>query len=166
MKRDPLRLKAVAALPNQSLRLAFEDGFEAHVKLDAWIADTQALRALADPNLFAQARVGEWGRSVEWITDELDLGADNLRNLAIEQAGGIGHERLWIWMHDGQLTQQQAADAVGISRRMLNYYLSGAKPIPKTVWLACKGWEAEQKAAGRKPRPRRSQAVQPLAAHA
>ncbi len=22
-----------------------------------------------------------------------------------------------------------------------NYYLCGAKPIPKTVWLACLGWE-------------------------
>ncbi|MEX8506125.1 hypothetical protein [Leptothrix ochracea] len=31
---------------------------------------------------------------------------------------------------------------IGISRRMLSYYLSGAKPIPKTVWLACLGWQA------------------------
>ncbi len=38
------------------------------------------------------------------------------------------------------LTQARAADAIGISRRMLSYYLSGAKPIPKTVWLACLGW--------------------------
>lgn len=72
-----------------------------------------------------------------WIDDELDLGADNLRNLAVEQAGGIGHERLLIWMHEAGLTQERAAEAIGISRRMLNYYLSGTKPIPKTVWLAC-----------------------------
>ena len=40
-------------------------------------------------------------------------------------------------MQAHQLTQQAAADAIGISRRMLNYYLSAEKPIPKTVWLAC-----------------------------
>lgn len=26
--------------------------------------------------------------------------------------------------------------------RMLIYCLSGARPIPKTVWLACVGWQA------------------------
>jgi|GEM_PF-4181619 len=30
---------------------------------------------------------------------------------------------------------------------MLNYYLSGAKAIPKTVWLACLGWEAMKESA-------------------
>ena len=38
-----------------------------------------------------------------------------------------------------------AADAIGISRRMLNYYLAGSRPIPKTVWLACLGWAAQRK---------------------
>ena len=45
------------------------------------------------------------------------------------------------------LTQERAADAIGVSRRMLNYYLSGAKAIPKTVWLACLGWEAMKESA-------------------
>ncbi len=155
MNRDPFRLQAVTALPNQSLHLVFKDGFEAHVDLGDWIANTNALQALADPALFSRAHVGEWGCSVEWITDELDLGADNLRNLAIEQTGGIGHERIWVWMHECGLTQQQAADALGISRRMLSYYLSGSRLIPKTVWLACKGWQAEQREARRKPRRHR-----------
>ncbi|OGB68976.1 MAG: hypothetical protein A2486_02670 [Burkholderiales bacterium RIFOXYC12_FULL_65_23] len=143
MNRTPFRLQAVTALPNQSLHLVFEDGFEADVGLGDWIEHTLGLQALADPALFSRARVGEWGWSVEWIRDELELGTDNLRNLAIEQAGGIGHERLWVWMHECALTQQQAAEAMGISRRMLNRYLSGHKPVPKTVWLACKGWESE-----------------------
>jgi len=43
-------------------------------------------------------------------------------------------------MAQHELTQARAAEAIGISRRMHNYYLSGAKPIPKTVWLACLGW--------------------------
>ncbi len=43
------------------------------------------------------------------------------------------------------LTQERAADAIGISRRMLNDYLAGSRPIPTTVWLACLGWAAERK---------------------
>ena len=39
------------------------------------------------------------------------------------------------------LKKARAAHATGALRRMLNQYLSGAKPIPKTVWLACLGWE-------------------------
>lgn len=53
-----------------------------------------------------------------------------------------GHERIWTWLHDTGLTLEQAAQALGISRRMLIYYLDGEKPIPRTVWLACLGWEA------------------------
>ncbi len=166
MNRDPLRLRALTALPGQSLRLVFEDDFEAVVRLDGWISDTKALQPLTDPALFSQAHMGEWGTSVVWIEDELELGADNLRHLAVEQAGGIGHERLWVWMHECGLTQQQAADAVGISRRMLNYYLSGSKPIPRTVWLACKGWQAEQREAKRKPRRSRATRTETQAAHA
>lgn len=46
-----------------------------------------------DPGLFAQAKVGFGGRSVDWIEDELDLGSDNLRHIAVEQAGGQGPTR-------------------------------------------------------------------------
>ena len=28
------------------------------------------------------------------------------------------------------------------SRRMLIYYRDGEKPIPRSIWLACLGWEA------------------------
>ncbi|MDH2234059.1 hypothetical protein N5K37_29520 [Delftia tsuruhatensis] len=42
------------------------------------------------------------------------------------------------------LTQTAAAEALGISRRMLLYYLTGEKPVPRTVALACLGWEVER----------------------
>lgn len=141
MNNDPLRISTVQARSDSRLFLVFADGFSATVDISSWIAETRALKALSDPDIFSRAQVGEWGTSVVFIDDELDLGADNLRNLAVEQAGGIGHERLLNWLHETGLTQAAAAEAIGISRRMLNYYLSGAKPIPKTVWLACLGWK-------------------------
>ena len=40
-----------------------------------------------------------------------------------------------------------AADALGLSRRQMAYYAGGKHPIPRTVLLACKGWEVERQAA-------------------
>lgn len=125
--------------PN-GLRLRFADGEVFEVDLAAVIRTHPALAALSDPAVFAGASVDARGGYVVWVPDDLEIAADNLRNIAVEQAGGIGHERLLNWMAQHGLTQARAADAIGISRRMLNYYLSGAKPIPKTVWLACLGW--------------------------
>jgi len=142
MSRDHFQLTAVAALPDYRLRLSYVDGQEFEVDLGEWIATTSILHPLKDATLFSQARIGFAGRSVEWVEDELDLGADNLRNLAVEQAGGIGHERIWNWLHETGLTLEQAANALGISRRMLIYYRDGEKAIPRSIWLACLGWEA------------------------
>lgn len=146
MMNDPLRIAHVAPLTDRpSLHVVFGDEYATVIDLTDWIANTRVLAPLKDQALFAKARVGEHGTAVVWIDDVLDLGADNLRNLATEQAGGIGHERLWNWMADHELTQERAAAAIGLSRRMLNYYLSAEKPIPKTVWLACLGWASEHK---------------------
>jgi hypothetical protein len=142
MSKDHFRLTAVEALPDYRLHLTYADGQVFEVDLNEWINTTQALAVLKDNAMFAQAKVGFGGHCVEWIEDELDLGADNLRNLAIEQAGGIGHERIWNWLHETGLTLEQAAEALGISRRMLIYYRDGEKPIPRSIWLACLGWEA------------------------
>lgn len=142
MSKKHFQLTAVEALPDYRLRLTYADGQTFEVDLTDWINTTEALAPLKDKALFARAKVGFAGRSVEWIEDELDLGADNLRNLAIEQAGGIGHERIWNWLHETGLTLEQAAEALGISRRMLIYYRDGEKPIPRTIWLACLGWQA------------------------
>jgi hypothetical protein len=146
MNHDPLRISAVTALPDQRLHLTFEDGWQADVDLSGWIVNTHLFEPLQDDALFAKARLGDWGTSVVWVDDAIDMGADNLRNQAVEQAGGIGHERLIHWLHDNQLTQEQGAQAIGVSRRMLCYYLRGTKPIPKTVWLACIGWAAQDPA--------------------
>lgn len=159
MNQDPLRLTSVEPRSGQSLRLTYQDGQTFKVDLSEWIAHTRVMKPLADPALFAQARLGDWGTSVVWVEDELELGADNLRHLAVEQAGGIGHERLVTWMHEGKLTQERAADAIGVSRRMLNYYLRGVKPIPKTVGLACVGWQAEQRLATSRRAPSSSSAA-------
>jgi predicted DNA-binding transcriptional regulator AlpA len=142
MKNDVFKLTSVKPMDGLRLRLRYADGATFEVSLDVWIAASKALAALKKPVLFMRAHVGEGGHSVAWVDDELELGADNLRNLAVEQAGGIGHECIWEWMHRNKLTLDAAAEALGISRRMIAYYRNGQKTIPRHVWLACMGWEA------------------------
>lgn len=145
MIHDPQHTLTMVEVTGPSqLRLAFADGAEYPLDLAPVIRAYPALARLSDPALFAMARLDTRGGYLVWIDDDLEMAVDNLRNLAVEQAGGIGHERLLNWMHSYGLTQQEAAQAIGISRRMLNYYLSGTKPIPKTVWLASVGWGVEQ----------------------
>jgi len=87
----------------------------------------------------------EWNRGVIFADDDdLTLARDNLRAMAIEQAGCYSHQQVVTWMHHHGLSLDSAADALGISRRMLAYYRSGERPIPKTVELAILGWEARE----------------------
>ena len=140
MSSKAFTLMAVKAKANQVLHLAFADGAEFDVDLSKIIAKHPTIAALADPATFERAKVGEWKDIVTWGTDDLELAADNLRARAVEQAGGFSHEGIVKWMHQHKLTQMQAAEALGLSRRMLAYYLSGEKPVPRTVALACIGW--------------------------
>lgn len=140
-------LTAVKALDGSRLALSYADGAEFVVDLTVWLNATVALQRLREPALFSTAKLGAWGRTVEFGVSgefdsaEIDLSGDNLRNLAVEQSGGIGHERIWSWMHDNDLTLEKAAEVLGMSRRMLIYYRNGEKPIPRHIWLACVGWE-------------------------
>ena len=122
------------------LTVTFGDGAIMKIDLNGIISQYPVLSPLNDPVLFKKARVDESGRNVVW-NDDIDLAGDNLRAEAVEQSGGISHERIWNWMHRNKLTLDSAARALGISRRMLAYYRNGEKPIPKHIWLACLGWE-------------------------
>ena len=53
----------------------------------------------------------------------------------------------WRLKHGLSLTA--AAEALGLSRRVVADYSNGENPVPKTVLLACRGWEAGRRAKGR-----------------
>ena len=122
------------------LTVTFGDGATMNIDMNGIIAQYPVLSSLNDPDLLKKAKVDESGRNVVW-NDDIDLAGDNLRAEAVEQSGGISHERIWNWMHRNKLTLDSAAKALGISRRMLAYYRNGEKSIPKHIWLACLGWE-------------------------
>ncbi len=142
MRPKQFTLSSVKTTPTASLLLRYADDAQFEVNLVDTITQHPSLERLKDPKVFSSAKVGDRGASVIWANDDdLELAADNLRARAVEQAGGVSHEFIWNWMARNDLTLDTAAVALGVSRRMLAYYRSGSKPVPRTVALACLGWE-------------------------
>ncbi|CAN5293137.1 DUF2442 domain-containing protein [soil metagenome] len=150
MRPKHFTLVSVSTTSAAGLLLRYADGEQFALDLVEIIERHPTLARLKNRDVFATAQLGDHGASVVWAEDDdLELAADNLRARAVEQAGGISHEFIWNWMARHHLTLDTAAEALGVSRRMLAYYRSGAKPLPRTVALACLGWEDVIKNNGR-----------------
>ena len=133
------KLTGVVVAGPQELVLTWDDGCSAKCDLAGVIAGHKALGTLANPALFAQAKLAGDGWSVEW-PGGIDFGAQQLRRWADQQAGSsLSPTAFRAWMESHNFTLDRAAEALGLSRRMIAYYLSGEQPVPKTVMLATEG---------------------------
>lgn len=145
MNKAPL-ITAVQVTGAVRLMITWNTGETLDCDLAATVSRHNALAALADPTVFTQVKVEEWGHGLDW-PGGLDMGADRLYQLGREQAGLLSPAAFDNWMKKNQLSLTTAAEALGMTRRMIAHYRSGSKPIPKTVQLACIGWDALKKAA-------------------
>ncbi|MGB8145290.1 MAG: DUF2442 domain-containing protein [Chromatiaceae bacterium] len=134
------KLQAVEALAPYHLRTTWSTGEVLEVDVEGVLRRIPVLAPILSPEVFARVHLGEWGNSIEWFDEE--FGADNVYAWAKEQAGEVSHEMFGDWMHRNQLSLSLAAEALGISRRMVSYYRTAHKPIPRALWFACLGWEA------------------------
>ena len=74
-------VKSVVALPDFTVHLEYVDGDIIDVDIAPLIAQGGVFEALHDPRVFAQVRLGENGRYVEW-PNGVDLCADALHEKA------------------------------------------------------------------------------------
>lgn len=144
MKRP--RLLAVQALPDYRLRLTFVDSSVYTVSLADEFDKFPGLQPLRDPAAFAKACVIEGeGWTVEWPDHDIQIGADTLWLDAQAQNAEDENTRIFTqWRRQNGLTLPQAAKALGMTARTMSAYGTGARPVPRYVALACKGWEVEQ----------------------
>jgi hypothetical protein len=143
------KLTSLAVIGPQALELAWDDGHVAKVDLGDVIGGHPGLKPIRAAKAFAKAKLSKDGWSVEWPGD-IDFGSPQLRRWADEQLGeAMRPADFRKWMATQDLTLDGAAAALGLSRRMIAYYASGEKPIPKTVLLATEGYRARER-AGRK----------------
>ena len=126
-----------------SICAAWEHGREDLIDLEPHIRAFKVFAPLRNPEEFRQVRVGEWGWHLEWPCG-VDISSDTLRRLALEQVQNImTPAMIKEWRQELGLSLTQAAHVLGLSRRMVSYYESGEKEIPKYVALACLGAGAE-----------------------
>ena len=121
------------------LRTTWSTGEVLEVDVESVLRKAPALEKLLEPRVFAKAHLAEWGHGIEWF--DAELGADNVYAWAKEQAGEVSHQMFDAWLHRNGLSLSSGAEALGISRRMMSYYRTAQKSIPRSIWLACLGWE-------------------------
>jgi len=143
MKAEFPRALKVDAIEPYRLRIHWSTGEILDVDIAGHLRGNRALLHVLDRDIFLRAHADEHGRAIEWIDSE--LGADNVYAWTREQMGEASHEMFFAWMTKNSLNVETTAQALGMSRRMIAYYRSGAKPIPKHVWLACIGYDQLKK---------------------
>ena len=141
-----IRIASVKHAGEYKLRLRWVSGKTMTVDLSEPVHRLKGMRPLRDEAAFARAAKGEGGHSVVW-PGEIDMGADRLWEMSLEQNGHLDAVEFIRWRWRYGLSLSDAAEALGLSRRQVAYYASGERAVPRTVLLACKGWEAEKQSA-------------------
>ncbi|NEU12259.1 helix-turn-helix transcriptional regulator [Methylobacterium sp. BTF04] len=145
---EPQSIKAVRAVTGRSVVITWKNGAESQVDLRDHLARFAVFAPLSDGAVpFAGVVVGEYGWSIRWSddmpgSDDREVAADTLWRLALDQ----GAAWLKAWRSARGLTQEAAATALGLSNRMVRYYEAGRHLLPKTVRLACLGFDLERAA--------------------
>ena len=140
MKTPPL-IRSVKAKAPATLEIVWSTGESLAVDVSRLVKRFKLYAPLRTAGLFVKAKTDPWGHAVNWPGD-IDMGADQLYELGREQAGEWGPERFGAWMTTHALSLNAAADALGLSRRMIAHYRTGSRPIPRVVALACEGLSA------------------------
>ena len=142
--KNPPAILAVRIVAPMTLELDWSTKETLRLNLAPLVRKLAAFAPLKTPAIFAKVRVDDWGHALEWPKG-LDMGADRLYELSREQAGLPTASEFNQWMAKYHLSLTDAANVLGMTRRMMTYYRTGSRPIPKVVMLACKGWVAESR---------------------
>jgi hypothetical protein len=132
MSSDTMRtILSAISLGAGRLRLEWSDGTVAEVSMPKGHSP-------------AGVELGDWGHSLVW-PDGSETGADSLWLETLEAIGRGDARRFLEWRLANGLSLTKAAEALGLARRTVAYYSNGDRPVPKTVLLACKGWDATKR---------------------
>ena len=124
-----------------SVRLKFRRQGWRTVRLAGLIALEPFLTPLEDQGLFRKAKVIDWGAGVGWPGD-IDLGASTLWRMANEQASFSGGDFV-AWQKRVGLSNQEAADALGVSLPTIKNLRNGTSPVSNAIAIACRAMESD-----------------------
>lgn len=149
MKRP--RLRAVQARPGHKLELTFIDDQCFTLDMTHDVGTYPGLKPLQAAKAFVGATLGDDGWTVEWPELDIQIGADTLYLDALAQAAPDENTRIFIgWRARTGLNLAQAAEALGVATRSITRYSNGRVAVPRTLALACLGWDRLQEQPPRK----------------
>jgi hypothetical protein len=135
----PDKMKSVQAKAPSTLQIELASGKSYNVSLTEPMTQLAGFARLHDPDMFVTAQVVDHGWTIEWACG-LSMASERLYQMGKEQSGEafpVAEFRAWMVRNDMSLTT--VSDALGLSRRAVSQYSSGARPIPKVVGLALRG---------------------------
>ena len=145
---DIPRIAEARALAPFKVNVVWDNGVSATINLGGHLKRLAVFTPLLrDKSLWPRMRVDEeLAYHLAWPNPdggpELEVPTDLLWRLHLEQTGQVMSPREFAgWMDRHRLSLEGAAKALGISRRMAAYYKSGERLAPKTILLACKGYD-------------------------
>ena len=139
------RLMVLIPAADYCLNISFADRSSGIVSLKAAVFSLPGLIPLRDPAAFSDVVLGEYGWEAEWPQFDIQIGADTLFADMLEQRSETPADRFTVWRIRNNLSLSAASRELGVTVRTISAYGSGARPIPRTVQLACIGWEVESR---------------------
>lgn len=126
-------------------RITWDNGVTAEIDLVEWLHKSAWFApVLNTPAVWPTIRTGAWGGYIEWEGCEMEIPSSTLWRLHMEQTGeAMRREEFEAWLERHKLSLTRAGETLGLSRRMVTYYKTGEKIIPRTVMLACKAVDYE-----------------------
>lgn len=140
--KNPPTIESISVVSHGVLSLVWSTGETLRADLSDLSVRNAAFAELAEPGVFARVELADWGHGLDWPGGG-GMGADRLYELCREQAGLTTPSAFDAWMQRNGLSLAGAAEALGMTRRMIAHYRTGSKPIPKVVGLALRGLERE-----------------------
>lgn len=131
----------VAAKASGAARLELRWSNDQEATLDlAKVLEDDAYAALRHGDVFEAVQLGDWGQSLVW-PDGIEIGADSLWLDCLSAWGREDTRAFLEWRLRNGFSAAAAAEALGISRPSVVKYSTGAT-VPRSIQLACKGWDA------------------------
>ncbi|GGB10237.1 hypothetical protein GCM10011491_42740 [Brucella endophytica] len=129
---DMPRIESVKPAPNMTLEIQWKDAPASTVNLVGWVATGGELLApLKSPDIWKTAAVADYGATVEWAGEDLAIDAYHLFQIAEDQRDFTSDD-LCRWQEAAALSNNEAADFLGVSLRTWKNYRAGA-PISHAV---------------------------------
>lgn len=135
-------LRSIRVLNLYRVEVVWKDGRRAEIDLAPHILRYGLYRPLRDnPVAFGKAKVVDDGVAIAWPDADIDISADAIA--ALERSQTMTAAAFREHLKRFGLSFDAAAATFDISRRQIAYYAAGAKPVPRHVVLALRGFEAE-----------------------